>query len=154
MPQTVEQTTTPLRLIESFSEHCREIGWICGEFSDFVKYENKYYCFVWIRSSYQRNILEILTDSRCSILENGEYCVRKYDYKALIFPEPPPSSLIRALVRNLELAKRFAIYDISSLNNRKSIVKRFNETETPVYQAFEDFLQRTYRVTFVPLESL
>jgi len=152
VPQTVGQIPTPLSLVEGFFQHCREMGWITGEFLDFVKHEDKYYCFVWVKSSYQGRIPEILMDDRSSILEEGGYGVRRLHFKALIFQEPPPSSVVSAVAGNSELSDRVAIYDLSPLYKGEEVCKCLNETGTLVYQEFEDFLRKRYCATLVSLE--
>jgi len=151
VPQTAGQIPTPLSLVERFFEHCREMGWTTGEFSDFVKHGEKYYCFVWVKSSYQGRIPEILMDNRSSILEEGGYGVRNLNYKALIFREPPPPSLINALARDSQLSKRVAVYDLSPLYEGEEVCRCLNETETLVYREFEDFLRKRYCATLTSL---
>jgi len=129
------------------------MGWITGEFLDFVKHEDKYYCFVWVKSSFQERIPEILMDDRSSILEEGNYGVRRLHYKALIFQDPPPSSLVNTVARNRQLAERVAIYDLSPLYRGEEVCRRLNETGTSVYNEFEGFLRKRYCATLVSLES-
>lgn len=152
MPQTVGQVPTPLSLVELFFEHCREMGWITGEFLDFVKHDDKYYCFVWVKSSYQERIPEILMDNRSSILEEGGYGIRRLNYRALIFQDPPPPSLVSTVAGNSRLSERVAVYDLSPLYRGDEVCRCLNGTGTLVYHEFEDFLRRRYSVTFVSLE--
>jgi len=153
MPHTAGRTPTPLTLVERFSEYCRELGWITGEYSDFVKREGEYYYFVWVKSSHQRRIPEILTDDRSSLLEEGRYGVRTLNYKALIFQETPPPSLVEAVARDNQLSKKIAVYDLSLLYRGEEVCRRLNETGTSVYREFEAFLRKRLGVTMVPLKS-
>lgn len=153
MPEMVEQTPTPLRLLDGFSEYCREKGWTTGEFSDFVKLEGKYYCFVWIRSSHHRMIPEILQDNRNSLFEEGGYSTQK-SYRALIFQDLAPFSLICAVSRDHRLSERIAIYDLSPFYKGENVCRSFNRTMALVYQEFEDYLHKRYRIIFKPLEQV
>ena len=142
-----------MSLVERFTTRCRERGWITGEFSDFIKHGGKYYCFVWIKSSHKERIPEILTDNRSSIFEEGDYGVKRLNYKALIFQDPPPPSLVSTVARNSELSERVAIYDLSPLYRGEDVCRCLNRTRTPVYQEFEDFLRNRYSATLASLES-
>ncbi|MCJ7632690.1 hypothetical protein MUP77_09915 [Candidatus Bathyarchaeota archaeon] len=153
MPETVEQAPTPLRLLDGFSEYCREKGWTTGEFRDFVKLEGEYYCFVWIRSSHHRMIPEILKDNRNSLYEEGNYSIRN-SYRALIFQDPAPFSLICALSGDERLSESIAIYDLSPFYKGESVCKSFNRTMALVYQEFEDYLHKRYGIVFKPIEQV
>ncbi len=50
--------------------------------------------------------------------------------------------LVRIVAENSELSKRIAIYDLSLAYAGKPVCLKLNETDSPVFQEFERFLEK------------
>jgi hypothetical protein len=80
--------------------------------------------------------------------------VVKVTYTAWLFPESPSEVLVQTVANDPELSRRIAIYDLSNVYAGESVCLKLNETESKVFQEFENFLERKWGVKLKPVFSL
>jgi hypothetical protein len=72
---------------------------------------------------------------------------------AWLFSEVPSEDLVRTVLQNPDFSKRIAIFDFSPLLEGKNLCIKLNNTDSPVFQEFEVFLQTELKVRVEPLQS-
>lgn len=65
---------------------------------------------------------------------------------AWVFSETPPESLLNFFLENRDFSKRVALYDLSPLAEGRNTCVKLNFTGSPVFQEFENFLEKEFRV--------
>lgn len=140
-------------LIGDFKDECLLRGWKTSENEDWIKADSEFHNFLWVRNIHQSTFEKITTASKCAIKQGISYEVVNVDYTAWLFPDAPSKRLIYTVARNPKLAKTIAIYDLSDVYAGKSVCFKFNETNSDVFQEFENFLEQKWGVEFRPLLS-
>jgi hypothetical protein len=140
-------------LLEKFKNKCKSRGWEISEYGDWVKKGDKYHNFLWTRTIHQSTFEKVVTGRRFAVREGLSYHIVDLSYAAWMFPEAPPKKLMRMITENSELSKRIAIYDLSWAYAGKPVCLKLNETDSPVFQEFEKFLEKKYRVKVQTVKS-
>jgi len=133
-------------LLEKFKNKCKSKGWEISEHGDWVKNGDKYHNFLWTRTIHLSTFEKVATGRRFAVREGLSYHIVDLSYAAWVFPKAPPEKLMRMVSENPELSKRIAIYDLSWAYAGKPVCMKFNGTDSPVFQEFEKFLEKKYRV--------
>jgi hypothetical protein len=81
------------------------------------------------------------------------YSVVEPSHMAWLFSEVPSEDLFRTVFENPDFSRRIAIFDLSPLLEGKNLCIKLNNTDSPVFQQFEVFLQSELKVTVEPLPS-
>lgn len=140
-------------LLEHFKNKCKSKGWETSEYGDWVKKGDKYHNFLWTRTIHPSTFEKIATGRRFAVREGLSYQIVDISYTAWVFPKTPPEKLMRMISENSELSKRIAIYDLSGAYAGKPVCLKLNETDSPVFQEFEKFLEKKCRVKIQPVKS-
>lgn len=129
-------------LLENFKRNCKSKGWKTSQYGDWVKRGGKYHNFLWTRTVHPSTFEKIAISRRFAIRQGLSYQIVNLSYAAWVFPKSPPEMLMRIVAENSELSKRIAIYDLSLAYAGKPVCLKLNETDSPVFQEFERFLEK------------
>jgi len=140
-------------LLEHFKNKCKSKGWETSEYGDWVKKGDKYHNFLWTRTIHPSTFEKVATGRRFAVREGLSYQIVDISYTAWVFPKTPPKKLMRMISENSELSKRIAIYDLSRAYAGKPVCLKLNETDSPVFQEFEKFLEEKCRVKIQTVKS-
>ena len=141
-------------LIGYFKDECHSRGWNTSENEDWIKVDNEFHNFLWARNIHPSSFKKIVTACKCAIKQGISYQVVNVAYTAWLFPEAPPEMLVHAVARDPKLVERIAMYDLSNVYAGKPVCFKFNETDSKVFQEFENFLEKKWGVEFKPALSL
>jgi hypothetical protein len=141
-------------LIGNFKDECHSRGWKTSPHEDWIKVNNEFHNFLWVRDIHPSTFKKIAAAGRCAIKQGSSYQVVNVAYTAWLFPEVPPDTLVHSVARDPELAKRIAIYDLSNVYAGGPVCFKLNETNSKVFQEFEKFLGKKWEVEFKPASSL
>jgi len=141
-------------ILVKFKHFCKCQGWRTSESEDWVEMGNSYHNFLWTREVSPESFKKIITNRKCVVRNGLSYHVVESEYTAWLFSETPPECLVKTVSENPELCKRTALYDMSQITHGKSICVKLNNTESTVFQEFENFLQSKYEVKVVPIPFL
>lgn len=142
------------QIIGYFKDECLSRGWITSKNEDWIKVNNEFHNFLWSRNIHPSTFKKIVASGRCAIKQGVSYQVVNVAYTAWVFPEAPPEMLVQSVASNPELARKIAIYDLSSVYADKPVCLRLNETNSRVFQEFENFLKRKWGLEFRPAFGL
>jgi hypothetical protein len=138
-------------ILNRFKELCHHKGWETSSYEDIVKIDNEYHNLIGARTIHPSTFRRIISNKRIAVPDGASYAVIDVSYTAWIFQQPPSPELVEALQRNAELAKKTALYDLSSIQDGKPLCRRINGTASRVFTEFEKFLKQTYEVEVRPL---
>ena len=141
-------------LVCHFKHECESRGWEASENEDWVKVGNEYHNFLWTRTVHPTTFKKIVEEHKCAIRQGASYRVVNVDYTAWLFSETPPEELLQMTWENPELFRKTAIYDLSWINSEKPICLKLNQTDSRVFQEFENFLEKNWDVKFKPVKAL
>lgn len=135
-------------ILEKFKGLCRLRGWKASENEDLIKVGDEYHNFLYARDIHPSSFRKIASNRKCAVKEGLSYRIVEAAYTAWLFLEPPSKALLKDILENPEFAEHIAVYDLSPLLKRKNFCAKINETESPVFQEFEDFLEKELNVKF------
>jgi len=138
-------------IIQCFKKECESKGWKASEHEDWVKIDNEYHNFLWIRTIHPSSLKQIAEAHKCAIKEGISYRVVDITYTALLLTDPPTDQLIQVIVENPAIAKKTAIYDLSCGHLDKTTCLKLNKTDSKVFLEFESFLQKKLGVDCRPI---
>lgn len=138
-------------IVENFKSLCRSRGWRTSEDEDWIEVDDKYHNFLSAKEIPLSSFKRIAHNGKCVIREGLSYRVVRASYSAWLFSEAPPEALTKAMCENPEFVNRMALYDLSPMLEGKNLCVKMNQTDSPVFQEFETFLQKELRVK---LESI
>lgn len=141
-------------LVRSFKYECESRGWKVSENEDWVQAGNEYHNFLWTRTVRPATLKKIVQEHRCAIKQGISYLVVDVAYTAWLFSEAPSEELLQTVAENPELSKRTAIYDLSWTYSKKPICLKLNQTDSRVFQEFENFLEKKWGVEFKRFHDL
>ncbi|MFA5364085.1 MAG: hypothetical protein WC325_02760 [Candidatus Bathyarchaeia archaeon] len=142
-------------LIDAFKNRCCSIGWENCETEDWIKTEDgKYHNFLWMPTIHISTFEEIVSDSRCGIRKTNSYEVVKVSYMAWLLQEKPPRYLIGAIKENPELSEKTALYDLSRAYAGENVCRKLNETQSIVFQEFEQFLENEWQIELKKIDTM
>ncbi|MEM3627880.1 MAG: hypothetical protein QXJ11_06305 [Candidatus Bathyarchaeia archaeon] len=135
-------------ILEKFKSLCRLRGWRASENEDLIKVGNEYHNFLYARDIHPSSFRKIASNRKCAVKEGLSYTIVEAAYTAWLFLEPPSKALLRDILENPEFAEHIAVYDLSSLLEGKNFCAKINETQSPVFQEFENFLEKELDIKF------
>ena len=141
-------------LVCHFKRECESRGWEASQHEDWIKVGNEYHNFLWTRTVRPATFKKIAEEHKCAIRQGVSYQVVDVDYTAWLFSETPPEELLQMTWENPELFRKTAIYDLSWINSEKPICLKLNQTDSRVFQEFENFLEKNWGVKIKPVKAL
>ncbi|UCD96527.1 MAG: hypothetical protein JSV35_00275 [Candidatus Bathyarchaeota archaeon] len=138
-------------LLGRFKEDCKSRGWKTSTSEDLVKIDGEYHNFIGARTTHLSTFKKITSNRKHTIAEGESYHIVDVAYTAWVFQVKPPAQLIEAVRKDPRLSKNTAVYDLSQLYEGSPHCLIINKTASPVFKAFEEFLNRTYGVKVQPL---
>ena len=150
-----QEFPTIWRLIDCFKEHCRLKGWETCETEDLVRTEEgEYHSFLWTKTIHLSTFERIAANRKCGIRSHDSYKVVDISYMAWLFQERPPDFFASFVEDNPELAQRIAIFDLSCVYTGENVCRKLNETESRVFEEFEQFLEDNWGITYSPVNEM
>lgn len=141
-------------LLRHFKDRCQSMGWKTSEHEDWVKTDDEYHNFLWIRTIHPSTFEKVATNRKCAVRQGLSYRVVDVSYTAWLFPRTPPEELVERVINNPELSRRTAIYDLSWAYEGKPVCAKLNETESTVFREFESFLMDKCGVELKPAPEM
>ena len=140
-------------ILNSFKRVCRMQGYRTSESEDWVELDDDYHNFLLTRNVTSYSFKTIISNRKCVVRKGLPYSVVEPSHLAWLFSEVPSEDLFRTVLQNPDFSKRIAIFDFSPLLNGKNLCIKLNNTDSPVFQEFEVFLQTELKVKVEPLQS-
>lgn len=109
--------------------------------------------FLWTKGIAPSSFKRVTSERKCVIREVFAYRVVQASYTAWLFPQTPPEDLVRIVTENPDFSGRTAVYDLSLLLEGEKLCPRINNTESNVFQEFENFLKQKLHARFEQLPS-
>lgn len=134
------------QILNSFKEFCKIHGWKISENEDWIKVNDKYHNFLWIRNIHLSSFRSILANRKCIVREGLSYRVIEASYTAWLLSEKPLKILVKEISENPTLHNRVALYDLSPILEGKNLCMKMNYTDSLVFQEFENFLKDQLKV--------
>jgi hypothetical protein len=141
-------------ILESFKASCKSHGWKASDHEDWVEVDSKYHNFLSTREITLSSFKRIIMNGKCVIREAMSYRVVQTSYSAWLFSETPSEALTKTVCENPDFSSKIAVYDLSQMLDGKSLCTKLNQTDSPVFKEFENFLQNRFGVKFEPLMLL
>ena len=138
-------------LLGRFKEDCKSRGWKTSASEDLVKINGEYHNFIGARTTHLSTFKKIASSGKRAVANGESYRIVDVSYTAWVFQGKPPAQLVEAVTKDTQLSKRTAVYDLSRIYEGNPLCLKVNETESPVFKAFEEFLNRSYGVKVQPL---
>jgi len=145
-PQTWE-------LIDRFKGWCQSKGWKASDREDWIKMGDEYHNFLWIQTIHPSTFEKVAMNSRCAIREGNSYRVVDVSYTAWLCSKSPPELLIHEVAKKPKILNKNAIYDLSQVYSGKPICIKLNRTDSIVFQEFETFLEKEWKVKLKQFQS-
>ena len=144
------KTSKAWDILRKFKELCKFRGWKTSESEDWVKISNEYHSFLLTRNIHPSSFKNIAANRKCVIREGLSYRVVEATYTAWLFSETPPDDIANVIFYNPDFSKRIALYDLSPILEGKNLCIKLNHTDSSVFQEFENFLKREFKVKIKP----
>lgn len=141
-------------ILAKFKLHCRCQGWKTSENEDWVESEDNYHNFVWTKEVHSSSFKKIALEKKCVVREGASYHVVEAAYTAWLFSATPPQELVKTICQNPDFSKRIAIYDLSQAVEGRNLCNKLNNTDSHVFEEFENFLEDQLHVKVEPLQPL
>lgn len=139
-------------LLYAFQSCCINHGWTPYNLGNVVHAEGVYHKFFWIRGLYVSTFRAITAHPHCSFHDGRMNRTVTPRFLAWVLPVTPPTLLWLHLLKDApKLAQTVALYDLSPIYAGDPAGVKINETSSPVFQAFERFLQDRYAIRFTAL---
>jgi hypothetical protein len=138
-------------ILDKFKHLCKRHGWKTSESEDWVEINKGYHNFLWTKNVHPSSFKRLISNRKCIIQEGLSYRIVEPTCTAWLFSETPPEDLVRSVAENPSFSSKIALYDLSQLLERKKTCVRLNNTGSPVFQEFENFLQTEFKVKLEPL---
>ena len=111
-----------------------------------------YHKFFWIRGLYVSTFRAITAHPQCTYRDGARQQTVVPRFLAWVLPVTPPTLLWLHLLKDApKLAGTVALYDLSPVYAGDMAGVKLNETASPVFDAFERFLQDRYAIRFTAL---
>lgn len=140
-------------ILNSFKRFCKLMGWRTSESEDWVELNDEYHNFLWTRHVTPSSFKAIISNRKCVVRKGLFYSVVEPSHLAWLFSEVPSEDLVRTVFENPDFSRRIAIFDMSPLLEGRNLCNKLNNTDSPVFQQFEAFLQSELKVKVEPLPS-
>lgn len=133
-------------ILKKFKDSCKFHGWKISENEDWVEVDNKYHNFLLARNVHPSSFKSILANRKCVVREGLSYHVVEASYTAWLLSETPSEILVKEISENPDFHGKIALYDLSPIFEGKNLCVRLNNTDSPVFQEFENFLENELKV--------
>lgn len=133
-------------ILDQFKRFCRLRGWRTSESEDWVELNDDYHNFLWTRNVTRGSFKAIISNRKCVVQKGLFYNVVQPSHLAWLFSEVPSEDLVRTVLENPDFFRRIAIFDFSPMLEGKNLCIKLNNTDSPVFQEFESFLQTELKV--------
>jgi len=143
--------TRILEILNNFKNSCKHRGWKTREDEDWVKTDEGFHSFLWTKEITPSSFKRVVSERKCVIREGFAYRVVQASYIAWLFPQTPSEDLVRIITENPGFSGRTAVYDLSLLLEGEKMCPRLNNTESTVFQEFENFLKQKLHARFEQL---
>jgi hypothetical protein len=140
-------------ILGNFKSLCRRRGWRASESEDWVETDDLYHNFLWTRDIHPASFRRIVSDMKCVVRDGSSYYVVQAAYTAWLFSETPPPDVVKIVRESPDLCKRIALYDLSQIGQGRALCVKFNNTDSHVFQEFEEFLEKELKVRVEPVPS-
>jgi len=138
-------------IFDEFEVVCRLKGWENFEHEDLVKADGKYHYLILTHEIRPKTFKKVVLNPHQGIREKESYKIVDVSYIAWISERRIPEEVLSFLAENPFLLSRVALYDVSPLHEGKKECLRINETDSPVFLEFENFLS-SYGIEVKPLK--
>lgn len=146
----MKRTVIP-QILSNFKNICNSKGWVTSENDDWIRIESEYHNFLWTRSIHLSSFKIITSRRKCVIHKELSYDVVEASYLAWLFSESPSKKLIKTVLKNPEFYRRTAIYNLSPMIKGERQVFKLNNTKSPVFKTFENFLTQNVGIDLNPI---
>jgi hypothetical protein len=138
-------------ILKEFKARCKEHNWRTSENEDWIEVGDRYHNFLSAREVHPSSFRRIVANRKCVVREGLAYRVVEAAYTAWLLSEEPSDDLLKTVFEDPELQLRIAVYDLSPLLSGKKQCIKLNETDSAVFQEFEDFLKGELGIRIKPL---
>jgi hypothetical protein len=140
-------------IMNRFKRSCGLRGWRTSENEDWIELDDDYHNFLWTRNVTPASFKAIISNMKCIVQDGLSYSVVEPTHLAWLFSEVPQQDIIRIVLDSPEFSRRIAIYDLSSLLEGKNLCAKLNNTDSPVFHEFENFLKNELKVKVESLQT-
>jgi len=144
------KTSKAWDILRKFKELCKFNGWKTSENEDWIKISDEYHSFLLTRNIHPSSFKNIVANRKCVVREGLSYRVVEATCTAWLFSETPPDDIANVIFCNPEFSKTVALYDLSPIFEGKNLCIKLNQTKSPVFYEFENFLERELKVKVRP----
>jgi hypothetical protein len=141
-------------ILSKFKNLCNSRGWKISQTEDWIETDDQYHNFLWARQVHPESFKKIASGKKCVVQDGLSYHIVHASYTAWLFPVTPPDCLIKTVQDDPDYSRRIALYDLSRLTEGKNLCAKFNETDSCVFQEFENFLKSEFKVKMQPIKIL
>jgi len=141
-------------ILNRFKGFCRCHGWKICESEDWVEVNEDYHNFLWTKDVHLSSFRRLASNMKCVVRDGLSYHVVEPLYTAWLFSQSPSKELFRTVFENPDFSSRIAIFDLSPMLEGKNRCVKLNNTDSPVFQEFENFLRSELKVKVEPLQPL
>jgi len=138
-------------LLGRFKETCHRKGWKTSDYKNIIKIHDKYHNFIGTRTAHPSTFKRIASSRKSAVPAGESYRTIDVSYTAWVFQQPPSEQLVETLIRDPELSKETALYDLSKIYQGTPLCLKFNRTGSVAFNEFEKFLKEMYGVEMKPL---
>lgn len=138
-------------ILERFKGLCRSHGWKSSEKDDWIEIKNEYHNFLWTRNINPSSFKRIAANRKCVVREGLSYRVVEASYTAWLLSEAPSETLVETIFENPDFSKRIALYNLNPVLEGKNLGFKLNYTNSPVFEEFEEFLEKELKVELKPI---
>jgi hypothetical protein len=138
-------------ILRTFKDSCKCHGWRTSENEDWIKTNEGYHNFLWIKDVSFSSFKRIVTSKKCIVREDLSYRVVEASYTAWLFSEKPSENVIKLIYENPVFSSKIALYDLSQMLEGKCLCTRLNDTDSPVFKEFESFLRTELKAKIKPV---
>jgi len=142
-----------LGILKGFKGFCQRFGWKTSENEDWIRINETYHNFVYARDIHTSSFKKIVASHKCVVPEGLSYRVVNASYMAWLFSETPSASVVETVCKDPEFSRKVAVYDLSLLLEGKNLCMKLNNTDSPAFQEFENFLRDDLKVKFKTLRT-
>jgi len=140
-------------ILKGFKDLCKFHGWKTSEEDDWIETENGIHNFLWARSIHPSSFKSIAANRKCVVREGLSYRVVEASYTAWLLSEAPSETLVKAIFENPDFSGKMALYNLSPMLEGKNLGFKLNNTDSPVFQEFENFLEKELKVKLSPIDN-
>lgn len=142
-----------IAIIKAFKDTCQRRGWKTSDREDWIGIDNVYHNFLYMKDVPPSTFKKIVTSHKCVVPEGASYHVVDAQYTAWLFSETPSTSIMKTVIENPNFSKRVAVYDLSPVLEGRNACVKLNNTESPAFLEFENFLREKWNVRFQKLRT-